>query len=303
MTWFSIEKICVLSLSLALLLAVPAAAQDQPDTLQDKIIQMEGNIAQDLRQEQQDRAQDKTDAPIVIQLFTASDCSACIFADRILYDAMKDPNVIALSCLIKETAGADSNGEYRVLNPVSDSPLDPCVFRQWTYLTGNRDLSAYLNTPEFVFGNGEKVSSRNLGIFESKHEQLTLSTYNKTLSVGMAWRDADTITIGIPAVDQNTSEDEASGSIWLIRYKDIIVEKAKMGPNEGKVLRFSNVIQNIRHIGKWHGQKRVLDLTVQKPTGGDESGGYVILIQNMLGEPVIAAGKLPDYTPKNAKKN
>lgn len=286
---------------LALLLAPPAAAQDQPDTLKDRITEMEGNIAQDQRKEQQDRATDKTSAPIVIQLFTASDCSACIFADRILYDAMKDPNVIALSCLIKETAGADSNGEYRVLNPISDSPLDPCVFRQWTYLSGNRDLSTYLNTPEFVFGNGEKVSSRNLGAFESKHEQLTFAVYNKTLPINMVWKDSDTITIALPDYSSEANEDTPSGGIWLIRYKDILVEKAKTGANEGKVLRFSNVIQNIRHIGKWHGQKRVIDLTVEKPRSGDESGGYVVLIQSMLGEPVIAAGKLADYTVKPAK--
>ena len=41
-----------------------------------------------------DEAAGKVDSPIVLELFTASDCSACIFADRILYDAMKDKNVI-----------------------------------------------------------------------------------------------------------------------------------------------------------------------------------------------------------------
>jgi len=73
--------------------------------------------------------------------------------------------------------------------------------------------------------------------------------------------------------------------------------------NKGRVLRFSNIIQNSKHIGKWHQQMRVLDIDVEPPQGGKDRGGYVVLIQEMMGEPILAAGKLVDYPhPNDIKK-
>ena len=44
----------------------------------------------------------KTDdgVPLVVELFTSTNCSACMPADRLLYDISKEKNVIALGCHI-----------------------------------------------------------------------------------------------------------------------------------------------------------------------------------------------------------
>jgi hypothetical protein len=137
----------------------------------------------------------------------------------------------------------------------------------------------------------------------------TLTSYhfegrNRALEVYMQWKDKDTITIGLPQHPRASAKNKISGSVWLIRYKDMEVQKIDVGQNAGRVLRFSNIIQSIRHIAKWHGTVRSLDIDVDPPKGGKDRGGYVILVQEMMGEPVQAAGKLEDYAmPNDLKKS
>ncbi len=291
----------MLATLLACFCLISAGAQAQSDDLKKRIQKAEEQITKEIKQSKRDLAKSKAEAPIVIELFTASDCSACIYADRMLYDAMKNPNVIALSCHIKDKAGVGGDSDYRILNSSSSDPLDPCVFRQWTYLRNASDMNSILSTPEFVFANGDKVDSTNFSTFESNLNELTYANLNKTLWVQMAWKDEDTLTITLPEAELQPYQSLSAG-VSIVRYKDIMIEKATDGPNKGKVLRFSNIIQDTRHISKWYGQKRVIDLNVGKPLGGEHRGGYVILIQEMLGENILAAGKLADYETANDKR-
>src|SRR5690606_30302999 len=133
MTCFSIQKFPLFLLLAALLLAAPAGAQDVSGTEQEKIL-----------------ASGRVEAPIGIELFTAADCTACVLADRMLYDAIQDKNVIALSCkvadgsfLSKKTSREEQRG-----------PMDPCVFRQWTYENNNSTRDVSVTLPQIIM-NGE----------------------------------------------------------------------------------------------------------------------------------------------------
>ena len=118
----------------------------------------------------------------------------------------------------------------------------------------------------------------------------------------MRWKDEDTISIQMPNDPKGEAQKRSSG-IWLIRYKDMAVEKIEDGVNKGRVLRFSNIVQDIRHIGKWHSMMRIIEFDVPKPQGGKERGGYVVVSQEMMGDPILASGKLPDYPhPNDTKK-
>lgn len=299
MTWLSIQKNWLFWTLLACIFLISGDGAARADDLKDRINKAQQEITKDIKQSKREAAKTKTDRPIVIELFTASDCSACVYADRMLYDAMKNPNVIALSCHIRDKAGAGGNSDYRVLNSQSSDPLDPCVFRQWTYLRNASNLSSVMVTPEFVFGNGDKVDATSLSTFESKLNEMAYAHLNKAEWVQMAWKDQDTISIVLPEVQLEPFKT-LNASVWIVRYKDILIEKAEEGPNAGKVLRFSNIIQDVKHISKWYGQKRIIDLNVEKPSGGKDRGGYVILVQEMLGEDVLAAGKLSDPVPEDA---
>ena len=305
MTCFSIHKSFVAALLLALslpLVTLPVLAQSDPINAQDG----QSKPAREKSASQKKRDALKIDAPIVLELFTTSDCTACVFADRILYDSMKNKNVIALSCRIKDMTGIDLGGETLDPNksvPKADpkGPMDPCVFRLWSYKPPS-SKETKLVIPNFVFNGYNQVYSSGLNSFEQVMYQYGFSDVNRTREVFMRWKDDDTISIHMPE-EAGMIKSKKSASVWLVRYKDMAVEKIDEGLNKGRVLRFSNIVQDMKHVGKWHGSTRTIEVDVQKPEGGKERGGYVVLTQEYMGSPILAAGKLVDYPhPNDLKK-
>jgi hypothetical protein len=245
----------------------------------------------------------KTDAPIVIELFTASDCTACVLADRMIYDAAKDKQVIALSCHIKDINGSLDSSSPKYNPDGGTGPMDPCIFRQWSYENRRTQSDVSINIPTFVFNGENKLGVDSMPAFLNTLRSYHFSGRNKALEVLMQWKDKDTLTINLPQ-HPNSAKERISGSVWLIRYKDMEVQKIESGQNAGRVLRFSNIIQDSRHIGKWYGGMRSIEVDVTAPKGGKDRGGYVVVVQEMMGEPMQAAGKLEDYPmPNDLKKS
>ena len=295
MTCFSIRKFPLFSLIVAGFLLAPLPVMAQTPLNPDGKPMGEEEI----------RKSQKVDLPIVVELFTASDCSACVLADRMLYDAMKDKNVIALSCHMKDLADTGEGSiEERGKDGgvVTDGPMDPCVFRQWAYKSSGRRQDVSITIPEFIINGQEVMNVESMPLFYRMIENYHYSSRNKTLEVLAKWKDRDTITIHLPQGEE-TLFGKPSGSVWIIRYKDMAVERIDAGVNKGKVLRFSNIVQDIRHVGKWRGDIRSFDVDVAAPKGGKERGGYAIVVQEMMGRPMLAAGMLPDYPmPNDAKQ-
>lgn len=304
MTCFSILKSSLFALTAGFIIGLapaPAAAQTQPPQEEvDKIIAEDKRIA--------DEKAGLTDSPIVVELFTTADCTACVFADRILYDTMKEKNIIALSCKINDLSELRANDYRNIESHVSEEetkaqsgPMDPCVFRQWSYFASQTAAETKITIPTFIFNGSDTVSAEDTRFYLQTLNGYRHVSKNKTLEVFMSWKDKDTITVHLPE-DPKTKKDKTSASVWIVRYKDMMVEKVDKGMNKGRVLRFSNIIQDVKHIGKWHSQMRTIDVDVPAPQGGKEKGGYVILVQEMMGEPVLAAGKLVDYPHPNDKQ-
>lgn len=305
MTCFSIQKSLVFSLLLAVFLGLPVlpalAQQTQPPPEEvEKLRQMEAA--------EEAEASGRVDSPIVVELYTTADCTACVFADRILYDTMKnDKNVIALSCKIEDMSELytkfeswrETKEKRKNQKAVKQTgPMDPCVFRLWTYLSSYSTNEINLRIPTFIFNGYDRAVGGEHGYYAMMLNKYHYASKNKTLEVFMRWKDKDTITIHLPA-DPKAQKTKRSASVWIVRYKDMAVEKVDKGMNKGRVLRFSNVIQDIKHIGKWHQQMRTIDVDVPAPQGGKERGGYAILVQETMGEPVLASGMLADYPHPN----
>ncbi len=284
MTLFSIHKIFIMALFVGVfgLVGAPQKSHAQIADLKDQIKDAENQInkLKDLKEKTPVQNND----PIVIELFTAPDCSACIYADRLLFDAMKNENVIGLSCYI----------DGRKESIKDDGAIDQCIFRQWAYSKGARSNYGQLATPQFVFNGDESLSSANMSRFDEVMNGRSRGYDTRVNSVFMEWKDENTIRINLPDSNKRDSK-KAPASVYLIQYKNMMVEKVEDGPNKGRVLRYSNVIKKIDHIGKWYQKERIMDVDVEVPLGGKEAGGYVVLVQNMLGERVLAAGKLSDY--------
>jgi len=148
----------------------------------------------------------------------------------------------------------------------------------------------------FVFNGGDRINTDNVDMFSR-----TLNAYhyvgrNKVILSNMRWKDGDTISIDLPQHNFR-QKTRISAGVWLVRYKDILVEKVNEGENKDRVQRFSNVVQSIKHVGKWYGAPRLIEVDVPKPQGGKESGGYVVLVGELMGSDLMSAGKLKDYDP------
>lgn len=276
MTCFSIHKSFLLAILLALIFSTAAHANEQADEDEAQIL-----------------ASNTVDSPIVVELFTAADCTACVLADRMLYDALQNKNVIALSCKVED-------GKFlsdKTANEDQTGPIDPCVFRQWTYRNHSSRRATTVTLPQIIMNGQESLVGLTLQRFYRRLELYKYSYLNKTQEVMLRWKDADTISINLP--HSNSRRQNTKGSVWLIRYKDMEVHKISEGVNAGRVLRFSNIIKDIKHVGKWHGSARTIEVDVPKPQGGKERGGYAVVVQELMGAPIVAAGKLEDYPLPN----
>ncbi len=224
-------------------------------------------------------------SPIVVELFTATNCSACMPADRILYDIAKMKNVIALGCHINYW------DEHTLGDPTG---LEECTYRQWAYRSSGMFGGTNIRVPHFMINGLYSVDNANTNQFYNRLQQARKSSRHKPGLVYMEWVDEDTLRIHMPAATRKINNDD-SFSVWLIRYQDQMIQKVDMGQTAGRVLRFTNVVREAKHIAKWHGKVRVIEVDVDKPKDGPERGGYATLIHLNNGSEVVAAGKVADY--------
>lgn len=228
-------------------------------------------------------------SPLVVELFTATNCSSCMAADRILYDISKLKNVIALGCHINYW------DESTMMDPTG---LEECTYRQWAYRSSGNMGSTNVRVPHFMINGIYSVTNNETRQIFNRMEVAKQSTNHKPGLVYMEWKDKDTLSINMPESNRKI-DDRDSFSVWLIRYQDYLIQKVDTGQTAGRVLRFTNVVKEARHIAKWHGKMRTIEVDVDPPKGGHERGGYVVMIHQINGSEVIAAGKVADYAVDN----
>jgi hypothetical protein len=100
-----------------------------------------------------------TEHPIVVELFTASNCGACMIADRLLYEISRKPNVIALSCHIPFW------DETILENPTG---LEACTYRQWAYKSSGRMGNTDIRLPYFMLDGRDNLENQNIPPFLSR---------------------------------------------------------------------------------------------------------------------------------------
>lgn len=230
--------------------------------------------------------------PLVIELFTSSNCSACMPADRILYDVSKQKNVIALGCHI------DYWDKETLMDPTG---LEECTYRQWAYRNSGRLSGGKIRVPHFMINGEYSIGRSKTEIFYHFLTNVKNMPTPKPSFIHMKWKDKDTLLVEMPDANRDIREKD-SFSVWLIRYQDYLIQKVSQGDTAGRVLRFTNVVRDAKHIAKWHGERRTIEVDVPMPAGGKERGGYVTIIHEINGSEIVAAGKVPDYKIRKKKK-
>ena len=219
---------------------------------------------------------DTAENPIVIELFTAINCPGCDEAESIIYDLHNHKNAIVLSCPVDYL----ENGNWG---------LEECTNRQMFYDTRRWTTQSSLLVPEFVINGHEKLPGTNL-----KEVLKNIADYhNHKFSVAPLWTTLEKPTPQTLLVSLPDGLTQESHSVWLFRYKDSTIKKTINENEETKILRFSNVVQQMKHIGRWYGKARTIPVDLSE-FNQDEKGGWVVLVQQKNNTPVVIAGKLAD---------
>lgn len=231
---------------------------------------------------------DELDHPVVVELFTSTDCPGCGVADSILFKIRDHPKIIALGCHVNY---------FGAVAGFKDPGSEECTHRQWFYHTYRWDGEADLVTPQFVT-NGD-LKFRALYAYEIFNKiKITYERRRAPEWIHFEDVDEDHMRLYLPAGNHLVGRYGKSHGVWLIRYVDSDV--LKIPPPEGsdtpKIVRYTNIVKRMYHVGRWYGEPRILDVDLRHFDDDirRQPGGWVALIQHMNGDIIVAAGKKPD---------
>ncbi len=203
----------------------------------------------------------------VVELFTSQGCSSCPPADKILGDLINDPDVLGLSYSVtywdyigwKDTFG-DAKNDARQ-----------------THYRDQMD-ARYVYTPQMVIAGKQHFVGSNKSQLEDNLHQYR----GHAKSIPLSWRfEGNKLFIELPT-------STANAVIWQVDIDHSKAVKIRRGENHGKTVTYHNVAREMRNIGAWNGQKKVisLDLSTLRHEGRD---GCAILVQEKGYGPIVAA--------------
>jgi hypothetical protein len=207
--------------------------------------------------------------PVVVELYTAQGCGACVEADAHLAKAAEQPGVLVLTF-----------------------PVD-----YWDYL-GWTDTFA---KPEFA--ERQKAYVAKLSLREPYTPQVVVdgrlqANAVKADRVDKLVHDAARTPRAPPdirfiaggaRVDVGSGRRPKGGAeVWLIRYdpreQDVAV---KSGDNKGQTVVQKNVVREVKRLGAWKGQPA----TYRLPAASEDGLKTVILVQGAHGGRILGVGQ------------
>lgn len=231
---------------------------------------------------------DELDHPVVVELFTSTDCPGCSVADSVLFKIRDHPKIIALGCHVDYFGAAAG---------FKDPGSEECTHRQWYYQTYRWDGEAELVTPQFVTNGDLKFRA----IYAHEIFNKIKITYERRMApewIRFEKLGPDKVRLYLPADDHMYRDRGKSHGVWLIRYVNSDVLKIDPDDENDKprIVRYTNIVKRMYHVGKWYGDPRTIDvdLNVFDPDIRNKPGGWVAMIQRFNGDRIVAAGKMPD---------
>lgn len=205
---------------------------------------------------------------VVVELYTSQGCSSCPPADAMLGELNKQAGVLGLSLHVDYWDYIGWKDEFA-------SPHHGT--RQRGY--AKRFKQRYVYTPQMVVhgayqGVGSKRSEINDFIAKARH----LPSVPVSLS-----REGDQVMATLPATAVKGDVDIFS--VFFDRRHDVAI---KRGENSGRKLTYTNVVRDIRPIGKWDGKEHRLKV----PTHYDGADACAIILQSARSGKIIGAAML-----------
>ncbi len=203
----------------------------------------------------------------VVELFTSQGCSSCPPADRVLTGLSASKDVITLSFPVDY---------WDYIGWKDTFAQHAFTLRQKAYAEARRDDNVY--TPQAVIdGVGQTVGSNADAV---RADLAADKSRNGALCVPTALTHEDdglVVTLGAPVCAAPRTAD-----VWLLKLLNKATVKVGRGENAGRSLTYSNIVLDMRQIGRWDGGAQTLKFAAPE-------GDYVVLIQQGHGAVLGAA--------------
>ena len=200
--------------------------------------------------------------PTVVELFTSQGCSSCPPANANLGTLSRRPGVLALSFGVT----------YWDRLGWKDSFARPdYTDRQVSYEAPLGHDGPF--TPQIVVDGRHDVVGNELGSIE-------------TLIAAADQAGRPSVVLSNGRLDIGTGKAPSGGAdIWLVRYDPKTVEVAvRRGENSGRTLPHTNVVHDLRRIGRWDG--RAMSQAIPSAANGLRTA---VLVQVASGGQILAA--------------
>ena len=218
-------------------------------------------------------------APTVVELFTSQGCYSCPPAERFLGDLAGQDSVLALEFHVDYWDDLVYGAAGKWKDPFSSPAY---TARQSGYnvrIRGRRNVY----TPQMVIdGRLEAVGSRRLEVLSQVRE----AEKTRGPRVGVAVTADGRRVTGI----RLSGGGGGQAGVWLVRMLKERRTEVPSGENKGKSLLSRNIVTEMRRIGDWTGEDRVLpvpDFTLE------DGEGCAVLVQEETQGPIRGAAPCP----------
>jgi hypothetical protein len=213
----------------------------------------------------------KSTSPVVLELFTSQGCSSCPAADQVLGKIAEEDGVIALSFHV-------DYWDYIGWKDTFASKVTTA--RQYDYAKSLGQRNVY--TPQMVLGGQQHiVGSDEHGIRVAINQAKDKAASTASIDIQ---RSDDGLKLTV------SGNGDGACEAWLFafdRHHEVAVQR---GENSGNKLAYTNVVRDVRLLGRWDGGDRSFSIRHDQITM-QKRDGYVIVVQAKGQGPVLAAAR------------
>ncbi|MAV47505.1 MAG: DUF1223 domain-containing protein [Rhodospirillaceae bacterium] len=173
--------------------------------------------------------------PLVIELYTSQGCLSCPPADMVLDQLADLPGVLALAFHV-------DYWDYIGWKDPFATPVATKRQKYYRHVLDNR----YIYTPQFIIGGDASPNPANESLFD---RDLMDGAGEATLML-----TSDERGILFPVTDNLSGPAD----LWLVHFDERHKTNITQGENAGRELQYRHVVREIRHLGDWHGEERLL---------------------------------------------
>lgn len=209
--------------------------------------------------------------PVVVELFTAQGCSACIKANAHVGALADQKGVLPLTFSV----------DYWDYLGWTDSYARPeFTDRQKAYAKRLGLREVY--TPQVVVDGRHQVGGNQPGKVDALVKQALRTPVDPP---DMLFMENGKIAVG-----SSGHPPRGGAEVWLVRYDPRKVEvEVKKGDNKGETVEERNVVRQLVRLGRWRGRATAFRL----PPADEDGLETVVLVQQKDGGRLVAALKQP----------